>query len=438
MKEHLNKIRLCPEKPIEIPEENIFGHDILGFQDSVTRLSQVINNIETPFTVGIFGSWGSGKTSFMRLLQAYLAKENSAVTFWFNAWEYENETSLLLPLLSNMSKEFKEHKNAINSIKKCATTVTLLGTDILLKKFANTDLKEIEEKFKTYENEFEKLYDSWVSEIDSLKKGFKDLVLEIKKDKLAVIIFIDDLDRCAPENVIKLIENIKHFLSVDGCIFIIGVDKEILSKGIQVKYGSNLISGDEYLEKIISLSFQVPQQTNNHKDFIIENAKKLSKSKWEEISGEIEQFADILASLGIDNPRRLRLLILRYLFFLSLPEHTQYIREIVISLIVYREFFPDAYKQKEERNTVNYFPSLATDDLSYSEIKEKSGKGFADIVINKKYHKLRFYTDETIRLITCGLDKNVTNNPQILERIKIYKNNHTDYFNLVNFLFTLS
>ncbi len=83
MKEHLNKIRLCPEKPIEVPEENIFEHDILGFHDSITLLSQVINNIETPFTVGIFGSWGSGKTFFMKLLQAYLEKENSAVHFAF-------------------------------------------------------------------------------------------------------------------------------------------------------------------------------------------------------------------------------------------------------------------------------------------------------------------------------------------------------------------
>jgi len=50
----------------------------------------------------------------------------------------------------------------------------------------------------------------------------------IKKDKSKKVIFIDDLDRCSKEKVVKTLETIKTFLDVETCIFIIACDDEII------------------------------------------------------------------------------------------------------------------------------------------------------------------------------------------------------------------
>jgi len=462
MTEKFSKIRLHPENPIEVPQENPFKYDYLGFKESVLNLYHIMQNIRTPFTLGIFGSWGSGKTSFMKLLEAQLKKEDLFVPFWFNAWQYENENSLLIPLLSSMKSVFKEHENLINKVKKSSTVLLLSGANILLKSLTlgNLSSKDVIENFKTYEDNFEKFYDSWVSEIDTLKKEFEELIIEIKKDKRAVIVFIDDLDRCMPENVIRLIENIKHFLSVEGCIFVIGVDKNVLSKGIQARYGSNLISGDEYLEKIINLSFYVPHKLRvAKKEFIFETFRKYTEAEWfEEKSGVIERFVNIIEGIGFDNPRRLRSLILRCIFFLSFPEYDKYIPEFVIRLIGYREFFPNAYNQKKHHNDVVYFPRGAhLIDADIEELKRQYGEDFAKIIKDHRFTALRgpniaspfhWILSEGVKtlsdeeLIAKAKKTNFAPIEIRNETIKLLEGkcirDHEKYFDLVDFLFSLS
>lgn len=73
--------------------------DQLGFDKYIETLSKMISekDFKTPFCIGIYGKWGSGKTSFMRLLEKKLLQDDSeplAVPVWFNPWRYEKEERL--------------------------------------------------------------------------------------------------------------------------------------------------------------------------------------------------------------------------------------------------------------------------------------------------------------------------------------------------------
>jgi hypothetical protein len=80
------------------------------------------------------------------------------------------------------------------------------------------------------------------------------------------VFLIDDLDRCLPDNVLKTLESIKLFLDIPGFAFVLAVDDDVVERGILYKYKdygnadnlSSLITGSEYLEKIISLPFKIP------------------------------------------------------------------------------------------------------------------------------------------------------------------------------------
>lgn len=242
-----------------------------------------------------------------------------------------------------------------------------------------------------------------------------------------------------PDNVLKLIEDIKHFFCAKGCIFIIGVDRKTLSNGIEAKYGTKLINSDEYLEKIINISFSIP--CNNNKHYIHQMAKRLT-TNYENIIDYIEYLADIIITVGIDNPRRINTLIIRYLFFLTLDNHKGYIREIVLKLIIYRELFYEAYEEKKTNCRVDYFPKDP----------QNSCQDFIKISKCEKHNELRMFTRPTQNLIKFGFGKTsdeIRNDikkekdPGLKKLLKglissQYQNNHSDYFDIVDFVFSLS
>lgn len=65
--------------------------DRLNFEDFAPALHDILRDAQTPLTVGVFGPWGSGKTSLMRMLRNKLdAPRNPKVrTVWFTAWKYD-------------------------------------------------------------------------------------------------------------------------------------------------------------------------------------------------------------------------------------------------------------------------------------------------------------------------------------------------------------
>ncbi len=69
----------------------------LGFQEYAVALSDIVRNSTPEFAIGIFGSWGTGKTTLMRQIERLLAQDPSVVTAWFTAWRYEREPHLIVP-----------------------------------------------------------------------------------------------------------------------------------------------------------------------------------------------------------------------------------------------------------------------------------------------------------------------------------------------------
>jgi len=67
-------------------------HDALDFTPYVNTLVSVCRTASTPLTIGVFGTWGSGKTSLMRMLQKRLSKTYTIA--WFDAWKYDSEETL--------------------------------------------------------------------------------------------------------------------------------------------------------------------------------------------------------------------------------------------------------------------------------------------------------------------------------------------------------
>jgi hypothetical protein len=80
-----------------------------------------------------------------------------------------------------------------------------------------------------------------------------------QKQEAKLVVFIDDLDRCLPENVMVILEALKLFLVKSRCVFVIGVDRTVVERAIQAHYDTDPGGlGREYLDKIIRYPFSVP------------------------------------------------------------------------------------------------------------------------------------------------------------------------------------
>jgi hypothetical protein len=103
------------------------------------------------------------------------------------------------------------------------------------------------------------------SETRNLRAALQEQADMVRKNGARLVFFIDDLDRCEPDEIIDLLESIKLFLDLRNVFIIIAVAKDVVDRGIAFKYRNFgftedkvLAVGDEYLDKMIQLPLYIP------------------------------------------------------------------------------------------------------------------------------------------------------------------------------------
>ncbi len=241
--------------------------DLFHFERYVSPLYQLMVNskTQTPFTIGIFGAWGSGKSTLINRLGEKIENNTAGLEFLridFNPWFYRGESNLIIPLLHTIQDTLDSdpEKRFIELGKKISTILTRLGTAFLIKTVTANQitLKDFQEQEKIYE-EGQKRAKSIIRE---LRNQLQEVVNKVTDDgkKGYVVFFIDDLDRCEPDQIIGLMESLKLFLDLRHCYFVLALDEEVIHRGIALKYANFKFFkqrqeqiGREYLEKMIQL-----------------------------------------------------------------------------------------------------------------------------------------------------------------------------------------
>ena len=310
---------MWPDKETEI--------DYLNFGYMVNLVANIATNRDlSPSTIGLYGDWGSGKSSLMKLVQKkieekYPKDEKDTVKtlcIEFNGWLFEGyedtKTSLcgaILDALADKKRFSKEVTDYAKELIKKIDINKILGkgvkygldlflsggigilTDLSLSSLLSTiksnagevQAKDIEEILSML-----KKNDKTRTEIKNFRNEFKDL---LKKSKVEnVVVFIDELDRCLPDTVLEVFEAMRLFLFVEGMSFVIGADERLIQYSIKSKYkevpGNNLDIGKEYLEKVIQYPLYIPQLTRaevNQYLACLLLKQTLSDEKFKEILG---------------------------------------------------------------------------------------------------------------------------------------------------------
>lgn len=295
---------LLPNLPTtDLKPEN----DYLGLIPKADAIKQFLlldsKEIKDFKMLALYGEWGSGKTSLMHYLDTNLSNEYSI--FIFEAWKYEKDNNLALSLIDFLvSKSKSKAKVTIEKLKAISISLLKGFSKSISIDFIGLSVSPgaIIEQRESDEKERKENY-SYYKIQEEFSKTFVKFEKSISKGK-RVLVIIDDLDRCEPENVLNLISAIKLFFTFGKeTVYLCGLDKKAVKSAIKVRY-ENVIKSDEYLEKVFDHSFNMPQVFYLKKFleqyFIYQGIKDGTAYRTS------DPVANFFYSLGFNNPRHLK------------------------------------------------------------------------------------------------------------------------------------
>ena len=190
------------------PKDNL----VLDFDSYSQAIVKIVRNSNPKFSIGIYGEWGTGKTTLMKHIRNSLDEDKNIVTVWFNPWRYEREyTYGITALLKTIALELDKTKHFLELKPLLLRGAMLLGKEILnqfaSQFIAHNGLDDYERKLLP---KLEKLntIDRDTIYFDGIRQ-ISEKFKEIRKNNRAnrIVIFIDDLDRCSPKKVLELFES---------------------------------------------------------------------------------------------------------------------------------------------------------------------------------------------------------------------------------------
>ena len=244
------------DKPIDNSTE-----DLLDRHSFATLLANTLTTLQgtDTFTVGLFGKWGSGKTSIVNMalheLENRKLEENKEIiVVRFEPWHFSDSTELLSQFLIRLANEFKSKKdkrlkkigNALDSYSSAFDLAKLIpGYGNIIAGVGKFGVKSIVKMIRNR--------DTSAEDILSQKKKVVSL-LENQKNKILVV--IDDIDRLSSEQIRQVFQLVSSVAKFPNTAYLLVFDKEIVVKALKkIQEGK----GEDYLEKVIQMPIQIPE-----------------------------------------------------------------------------------------------------------------------------------------------------------------------------------
>jgi len=255
--------------------------DTLNLLPYAEALRDFIHECETPMTIGIQGDWGIGRTSLMNMLRGSEGDEQSGLlgvrqcrAINFDSWPYsqfDQDNNLAVTCLYALTSKLGlvlEQEPEVDA----GELEALLETANRKLKIVLRTIRDCSNGGDSYDQDTENYVD-----ISDLMLGFRRVfaqMVSLWTNSMAdrrVVIFVDDLDRIRPVRAFELLEAIKNFIDVPGCVFVMALDYEVVQKGMVEKLGRDLqkTSGKAFYDQMIQLPFIMPTTSYKLDEFIV-------------------------------------------------------------------------------------------------------------------------------------------------------------------------
>jgi hypothetical protein len=358
-------LRRKPKIPVEAPELiddraiSTAEEDELRHAGVAEELAYLVQTISAPANVALFGSWGAGKSGLARLLRSTLNETAKTKCVIYDAFKYA-DFPLRRDFISQVATALKIDDPEFHDELYSDTTSTnikvplgklgrLLGLFVfaalsgmtlylglavlvaaLLPGAFDTNFKPVLQSGAVLLvtpaallAAFVALANKWIpiehkrskpSSEEEFEKAFRRLINRSGADKLVVV--IDELDRCAPRDVVATLESIRTFLDIPGSITVVAADQAVIEQALSESleqatpiHRSNpyYSSGSEYIDKVFQYQVAVPPLMPRR---LSGYALRLVQDRggiWREI--DHDRIVSALIPVHVRSPRRVKTLL---------------------------------------------------------------------------------------------------------------------------------
>ncbi len=230
------------DEPIQFLEQ-----DLLGREKFIEDLQKGIKSLpfDDSFVFGLYGSWGEGKTSVINLLKNKFKDSKDYLIVNFDPWNFKDEEAILAAfynkieqslskkfILTGSKKTFMMYQNLI-SMGLSQTGITINFSD------TKESIEEIRQRIESY----------------------------IAKTKRKIIIFIDDIDRLQPKEILLVFKLVRLSANFKNTIFLLAFDQDIVHNYFKI----DLNIDSEFLEKIVQKPISLPAIEQQYIDQFLDN-----------------------------------------------------------------------------------------------------------------------------------------------------------------------
>ena len=254
-----------PSPLIEIPPDDIFKNDRLGLEPAIQGRTHALL-ARSPQAIAIDGRWGTGKSTFLALWEAYLRSEGVKVVR-FNAWKsfgadpFDTLTrEVLRQVAIPVTQQTGPHKRILAFLKLNAP---LVAQGAKLASALHPELEGVPQAIEVglsaanklpgsdVEEESEpSIYspDEFASVLSSAAKSWSDR---------PVVVMVDELDRCSPEYAVEFLQLLEHVFHADHVVFVVAINQSELRHSIKAFYGQDF-NAEGYMERFFDDMFALP------------------------------------------------------------------------------------------------------------------------------------------------------------------------------------
>lgn len=259
-----------PDVPIQTASD-----DVLGRHSFAEQLARAMINYNSPeaFTIGLYGPWGSGKTSVINLLEEELAKQSrDCIVVRFNPWMCSTPDQMIAQFFGVLAEAINP-KSSGKKIETIQEQIELAQQTVeLLSQYANmAQVTQFDPKMAAVNaglnifgrsiQLFQKFRKSKLQEPTTLQGQKQTLQDKLRVYKKKIIVMVDDLDRLSSDEIVAVFQLVKSLADFPYMIYLLAFDRDIVVEALD-KVQKN--RGDAYLEKIVQVPFELPQI--NHYD----------------------------------------------------------------------------------------------------------------------------------------------------------------------------
>ena len=218
-----------------------FKEDTLARKAQVEALCAVIEADKRVLVVAVDGKFGSGKSTFLAMCAAHLREqarlqERKVAVAEFNAWQHSHTKNPLIDLISALIQQVphSERLKQVSAGLGWAVVSAITHGAINRQNFQEGDAESL---FKLW-HKIEEQRQAFHSELEGV----------VQQTEGPLVVFLDELDRCMPQQALDYLNIVRHLFDVAGVAVVIGVNQEELGHRVRQLYGERC-NADIYLRR---------------------------------------------------------------------------------------------------------------------------------------------------------------------------------------------